>query len=220
MLADPTRATLLTELADGRALPPSELARRARVARPTVSEHLAKLLEARLVAVERGGRHRYYRLAGPEVARALEAVAVIAHPKPVRSLRQADRSDALRAARTCYGHLAGALGVALTDALQDARLMQRAGDRYHLTDAGRSRLAALGMDAPSSGKPCNDWSERRPHVAGPLGVALTSRLFELGWLERLADGRAVRATAAGARELVKEFGVIVEKERVAASRAR
>src|SRR5690349_7473974 len=173
LLADPTRATLLMELVDGRALPPSELAARARVSRATASEHLGKLRDAGFVAVERGGRNRYYRIADHAVAEAIEAVAAIARPRPVRSLRDATRGEAIRVARTCYGHLAGATGVALTDALLERRLVVRDGEAMQLTRAGRERLgSALGLELPaagrrgSAGKSCNDWSERRPHLAG------------------------------------------------------
>jgi hypothetical protein len=139
------------------------------------------------------------------VARALEAVAAIAPPRPVSSLKDAVRSEALRSARTCYGHLAGALGVALADALVSQGLLDAG---FEPTAEGRERLRALGVK-PARGKPCNDWSERRPHVAGPLGVALTRRLFELGWLERPSRSRAVRATAAGRRGLERELGVSI-----------
>jgi DNA-binding transcriptional ArsR family regulator len=213
LLADPTRATLLMELVDGLALPPSELAERARVSRATASEHLAKLRDAGLVAVERGGRNRYYRIADPAVAGAIEAVAAIARPRPVRSLREATRNEAIRAARTCYGHLAGATGVALADALLERGLVVRQDDSIEVTDEGRERLrTALGLELPragtraSEGKPCNDWSERRPHVAGPLGVAITRRLFEVGWIERIGSGRAARVTPEGRRGLSEAFG--------------
>src|SRR6185503_19580017 len=117
------------ELTDGRALPPSELAEVAGVSRSTMSEHLAKLRKAGFLAVERGGRNRYYRLGGPEVATAVEALAALAPRTEVRSLRQANRAGALSAARTCYGHLAGELGVGITDAMLDqAALEHRVGD--------------------------------------------------------------------------------------------
>lgn len=217
LLADGTRASILIELTDGRALPPSELASRARVSRATVSEHLGKLLDAGLVAVERGGRNRYYRLAGAEVAYAIEAVAAIAPARPARSLREANRGEAIRAARTCYGHLAGALGVALADALIVQDLMVREDERFELTPAGGERFERLGV-RPRPGKPCNDWSERRPHLAGPLGVALTTRLFELGWLERPGTSRAVLATAAGTRGLERELGVSIPAGAASSSR--
>jgi DNA-binding transcriptional ArsR family regulator len=208
LIADSSRATILQALADGRALPPSQLAAAARVSRSTVSEHLAKLLDAGLLAVERGGRNRYYRLAGEEVAQALEALAVISPGREVRSLGDATRADALSAARTCYGHLAGRLGVAIAGALIRDGAIERDGDRFALRDTGP--LQSLGLaDPPPHGKPCNDWSERRPHVAGPLGVALAKTLFEQGWIERLPQPRAVRVTAPGRAGLRDALGIDV-----------
>jgi DNA-binding transcriptional ArsR family regulator len=214
LLADRTRAGIVTELVDGRALPPSELAARTGVARSTVSEHVAKLVDAGLLVVERGGRNRYYRLAGPDVAHAVEALAAVAPPRRPRNLRESVQGKAIRAGRTCYGHLAGALGVSLTEALEDRAWMARDGDRYRVSAVGRDALAELGIEIDRldrSGrplaKPCNDWTERRPHVAGPLGVALARRLEALGWIERIGTGRAVRLTADGERGLRETFGL-------------
>jgi DNA-binding transcriptional ArsR family regulator len=190
------------ELADGRALPPSELAEVAGVSRSTMSEHLAKLQKAGFLAVERGGRNRYYRLAGPEVATAVEALAALAPRAEVRSLRQANRAGALGAARTCYGHLAGELGVGITEAMLDRGLIEREAEVFLLTDPGAAFFADLGIEKrPRAGKACNDWSERRPHLAGKLGVALTSRLFELDWIRRTERRRAVQVTKEGQHEL-------------------
>ena len=198
----------------------------AGVSASTVSEHLAKLLDGRLVAVERQGRTRYYRLAGPPVAEALEALARIAPPEPVRSLRQGTHAHALRRARTCYSHLAGRLGVAvMTALLRDGALT--AGPRpgagpdrlsgpgravvYRLTPHGRSALDALGVDrerwAPV--RYCLDWSEQRHHLAGPLGAAVTHRLFDLGWLRRTDRRRVVRLSDAG-REGLGRLGVAAD----------
>jgi DNA-binding transcriptional ArsR family regulator len=202
LMADPSRAAVLVELIDGRALPPSELAEVAGVSRSTMSEHLAKLQRAGFLAVETGGRNRYYRLAGPEVAAAVEALAALAPRTEVRSLRQANRAGALGAARTCYGHLAGELGVGITDALVARGLVEREGEVFLLTDPGAVFFVDLGIEKPPrAGKSCNDWSERRPHLAGKLGVALTKRLFELDWIERTERRRAVRVTKVGRREL-------------------
>jgi DNA-binding transcriptional ArsR family regulator len=208
LMADPSRAAVLMELADGRALPPSELAEVAGVSRSTMSEHLAKLQQAGFVAVERGGRNRYYRLAGPEVAAAVEALGALAPRTEVRSLRQANRAGALGAARTCYGHLAGELGVGITDALVARGLLEREGEVFLLTEPGAAFLRDLGIEKPPrAGKSCNDWSERRPHLAGALGVALTKRLFELDWIRRTERRRAVEVTSSGKRELAARLGI-------------
>lgn len=209
LMADSSRAAVLIELTDGRALPPSELAEVAGVSRSTMSGHLAQLQEAGFLAVERGGRNRYYRLAGPEVAAAVEALGSLAPRREVRSLRQANRATALDAARTCYGHLAGRLGVGITEAMRDRGLLEREAEVFLLTADGGAWLAGLGLEkAPRAGKTCNDWSERRPHLAGKLGVALAKRLFELEWLERTEVRRAVRVTEVGARELRDQLGLV------------
>lgn len=208
LMADPSRAAVLIELSDGRALPPSELAEVAGVSRSTISEHLAKLQRGGFVEVERGGRNRYFRLAGPEVAAAVESLAALAPRLPVRSLRQSNRAGALSAARTCYGHLAGRLGVDLTEALIERQLIEREGDVFLLTGDGAEWLQGIGVGKPPrAGKTCNDWSERRPHLAGKLGVALTRSLFELGWIERTKLARAVRVTPRGREELRDRLGL-------------
>jgi hypothetical protein len=161
--------------------------------------------ETGLLAAERGGRNRYYRLADERVAAALEALAVISPERPVRSLRDANRAGALSEARTCYGHLAGRLGVSIADALTEQGALVRDGDSFAVGDP--APLRRLGLDSPRGAKPCNDWSERRPHVAGPLGVALAKLLFERGWIERLPQPRAVRVTDAGRRGLHDALGI-------------
>jgi DNA-binding transcriptional ArsR family regulator len=210
LMADPSRAAVLMELSDGRALPPSELAEVAGVSRSTISEHLAKLQRAGFLTVERGGRNRYFRLAGPEIAAAVEALAALAPRFPVRSLKQSRRAGALGAARTCYGHLAGRLGVGITEAMLARGLIEREGEVFLLTPAGATWLEHLGIaNPPRAGKACNDWSERRPHLAGRLGVALTRRLFELDWLQRTPRAREVRVTPQGEVGLSRELSLEV-----------
>ena len=210
LMADPSRAAVLAELTDGRALPPSELAEVAGVSRSTISEHLAKLERAGFLTVEKGGRNRYFRLAGPEIATAVESLAALAPRFPVRSLKQSRRAGALSAARTCYGHLAGRLGVGITEAMLARGLIEREGEVFLLTDAGATWLEHLGIaNPPRAGKACNDWSERRPHLAGRLGVALTGRLFELGWLQRTQRTREVRVTPQGEVGLNRELSLEV-----------
>jgi DNA-binding transcriptional ArsR family regulator len=232
VLADQRRARILLALGDGRALPASVLAAEAGVAPSTASEHLGKLVDARLLTVEPHGRHRYFRLAGPEVGRLLETLAGVAPEAPVRSLRQGTRAQAVRAARTCYDHLAGQLGCALMDALLERGILaggdgafdpgQHPRDRlsspgrevdYRLTDRGREALLELGVD-PEAGpgrRPlvqyCVDWSEQRHHLAGALGARIAARLFELGWIRRAARSRAVHLTEEGVAGLRDAFGV-------------
>lgn len=211
LIGDPTRAAFLTALAEGHALPASELAQRAGVSASTASIQLAKLVEGALLVVERHGRHRYYRLGDPAIASAIESLAVIAPPRPARSLGQARIGADLQAARTCYDHLAGALGVRLFDALLAERVLT---EELEPTRRGSRRLCELGIDVDELGRGrrplsrrCLDWSERRHHLAGALGAALASRFFELGWIERTRSSRAVRLTPRGRRALSRELGV-------------
>lgn len=214
LIGEPSRVAMLLSLLGGKSLPASELARAARITPQTASSHLAKLVEGGLLVNESYGRHRYYRLANAEVAHALEALLAIATPKPIRSLRESDQVRAMRFARTCYDHLAGEVGVALTDQLLSLQMIEEADQEFVLTEAGRHKLKSLGVDVEFSPKsrrrfarPCLDWSERRHHLAGVLGASLTNRLFDLGWIERLPEGRAVRLTPAGITGLYEQFGV-------------
>jgi DNA-binding transcriptional ArsR family regulator len=235
LIGDPARARVLSALGDGRELAASVLADEARVAPSTASVHLAKLVDGGLVVAERHGRHRYFRLAGPDVARALEALARIAPQAPVRSLREGTRAHAVRAARTCYDHLAGRLGVALMTGLVDHGVLTGGDGRhergraradrpsaigrdldYRLTDAGARRLRDLGVDVDGALagprapiRYCVDWSEQAHHLSGALGAALATRMFELEWVARLARTRAVRLTDAGRAGLAEHLGVAV-----------
>ncbi len=210
LLGDPARANILTALMDGRALTAKELAFAAHVSPPTASGHLGQLTDAQLLAVERQGRHRYFRLASPLVGQMLESVMAVAGPDqgPLTTWRG---GEALRTARTCYDHLAGRLGVALADALTAADHLLLSPDGGEVTERGHTFLTAFGS-RPGAGKrifcrPCLDWSERRPHIAGRLGVALATRCFDLGWIERQRQSRAVTITEAGARGFADTFGI-------------
>lgn len=209
LIGDPARSAMLAALQDGRALPAGELARHAGVSAPTASAHLGRLLDGRLVEVQRSGRHRYFRLAGGDVAHALEALAVIAPPASVRSLRGAAVGEALAEARTCYDHLAGRLGVALCAGLLRTKALVERDGAFAVGPRARAVLAPLGVDV--AGLPprrtavlrCLDWSERRPHLAGALGAAICARALAEGWVERLPGSRAVRLTPAGSTALAR-----------------
>lgn len=213
LVGDPARANMLNALMDGRALPASELAFFGGISAQTASGHLAKLTAANLLSVAQHGRWRYYKLATPLVGRMLESIMAVAAAGPQRH-RPASRIDAqLRAARTCYDHLAGRLGVGLADALVARGHVVLEDSGGEITAAGHTHLASLGMDVTAVGKsrrvfcrPCLDWSERRPHLAGALGAALAVRAFQLGWIERLPDTRAVGVTAAGRAGFDAAFG--------------
>jgi DNA-binding transcriptional ArsR family regulator len=202
LIGDPTRAAFLLALSEQEALPASELARRAGVTNSTASVQLGKLVRGGLLEVERQGRHRYYRLSNSTVAEALEALAVIAPVRPAGSLREANRAAGIQFARTCYDHLAGAVGVAVTEGLLREGILVRQGSDVAL--ARPDRLEALGVDVAGARtgrrqftRLCLDWTERKYHLAGALGAALTTRLFDLGWIERTVAGRAVRLTKEG-----------------------
>jgi DNA-binding MarR family transcriptional regulator len=204
---------------DGRALTASELAEVAGVTRQTASSHLARMITAGLLAVEKQGRHRYHRLATPAVARMLESIMQVASDRePARRLSIGPRDQALRAARTCYDHLAGRLGVALADAMVDAGQVELASDAGVVTDAGMALFARIGIDVERlvaararTGRrilcrPCLDWSERRHHLAGAVGAALCAHAFEAGWIRRIDGTRAVAVTRTGERMFRDVFG--------------
>jgi DNA-binding transcriptional ArsR family regulator len=224
LIGDPTRAAMLQTLLDGRAQPASALAWAAGVTAQAASNHLAKLVDGGLLAVEREGRHRYYRLASAEVAHVIEALSVLA--APVRSLEipRSSQARALRDARCCYGHLAGRLGVKVCEALVDRDLIRPADAKlYEITDDGRAWFEDLGVAVDALRSPrgvarqCLDWTERRHHLAGPLGVELLEAMTARGWLALEAKGRAVRLTTEGAQALRDRLGVRLEDEgRVAA----
>jgi DNA-binding transcriptional ArsR family regulator len=211
LIGDPTRAAFLMALSEGQSVPAGELARRAGVTASTASIHLARLVDGGLLTVEQHGRHRYYSLAEPAIAAAIESLAVIAPRRPPNSLRQARIGSDLQTARTCYDHLAGALGVALFDALLQERVLT---PDLEATRTGSRRLGELGIDLSEVAagrrgfaRRCLDWSERRDHLAGALGAALATRFFQLGWIERTPSSRAVRVTEAGRTGLARELAV-------------
>jgi DNA-binding transcriptional ArsR family regulator len=218
---DPARAGMLHALMDGRALTASELARVAGITPQTASGHLARLATAGLLAVENQGRHRYHRLASPAVAQMVENLMQVASGSGAMRPRLVvgPRDAALRAARTCYDHLAGRLGVALADALVEGGQIELARDGGTITDAGVVFFSRIGVDLDSvNGRrsarllcgPCLDWSERRPHIAGTIGAALCTHSFGKGWIRRSNETRAVTITPKGQRVFRDEFHARLE----------
>jgi DNA-binding transcriptional ArsR family regulator len=230
LLADPARCRILMALHDGRALPASVLADEAGVSRSTASGHLGRLTNDGLLRVESHGRHRYYRLAGYQVGELLERIMELAPARPVRSLREGTRAAQLRAARTCYDHLAGRLGVALMAGLLRAGHLQGGDGRfvaeravadgargygsdtdYALTRSGWSFLAEIGVHVRDGDRPlvryCVDWSEQRHHLAGRLGHGLLDRFLAASWIDRREVGRGVRVTPSGRAALAELFGI-------------
>jgi len=214
LMAHPTRAAILAALVGGASMPAGQLAGIAGVTASTASEHLARLVEGGLLAVVSTGRHRYFRLAHPAVAHAIEALAAAA-PAPAASPRlPRGVSEEMRLARSCYDHLAGVLGVGVCEALIAQGAVVPGDHALALTPAGESRLAALGVDVEAArarkrrfSPTCIDWTERRFHLAGALGAALLDRCLEAQWVARRAEGRALRVTVAGRRMLQREFGL-------------
>ena len=215
LVGDTARATILAALMSGQAMTGSELAYIARISRPTASEHLARLSEARLIASIKQGRFRYYRIVSPLVATMLESIiAVAAIEVPARHHPRSAQDEALRFARTCYDHLAGHLGVAIGDALVADGHIVLGQDGGEVTDSGRKFLAAFGADLTSGSKgkrifckPCLDWSERRYHLAGWVGAEICRCCADFGWIVRERDTRAVRLTSAGRAGLSGLFGI-------------
>nr|WP_197676435.1 winged helix-turn-helix domain-containing protein [Nakamurella panacisegetis] len=216
LLADRSRVAMCLALIDGRAWTAGELATHAGISRSTASEHLSALVTAGILAQEHQGRHRYLRLAGPEIAQLIEdLVAVVGVPQQPNSLRSVRAAGQLQAARTCYDHVAGDLGVAVFDALVRRRLIDVA-DGLRLTPSGRDFFVDFaGPDAvaPHRSRPllrtCLDWTERRHHLGGALGAVVLQQLLARGWVVRAARHRALAVTGDGAIGLKAAFGVDV-----------
>lgn len=224
LIADPSRAAMLDALLSGGRHSARELAVAAGIAPSTATEHLDRLEAGGLVLSEKVGSRREIRLAGPQVGRALEALAEIAPPRKVTGLRAWHHGEALRAARSCYDHLAGRAGVALADGLVDGDVLRLGDGAFTLTDRGAERLAGFGLDVEAvlgarraTARACVDWSERRPHVGGALGAALLDALLERRWVARApaatgaraTRGRVLRVTDAGRAGLREQLGVVV-----------
>ncbi len=212
LIGDPTRAELLTALLGGQALTASELAVVARVTKPTISAHLAKLVAARLVAIESQGRHRYARLADRRVAHLLESLLGVATRVAVPRATALAREPALRRARVCYDHLAGDLGVLVYDSLEQRGLIEARDGGLGLTAAGRRFFRRLGIEVEPLERgrrplcrSCLDWTARRHHLAGPLASALLERCFTLGWARRARGSRVVHFFALGEAALRERF---------------
>ncbi|WP_315782808.1 MULTISPECIES: winged helix-turn-helix domain-containing protein [unclassified Bradyrhizobium] len=214
LIGDPARANILSALMDGRALTISELARSANVGLPTASTHISKLEAAGLLLSIKQGRHRYVRLSGEDVVHTLETLMLLAARTGHRRVRTGPRDPALREARVCYDHLAGARGVQMFESMVQSRLLECGGGHVRLTNAGRRFAERFGIDLGEHQTKdsvtcvsCLDWSERRDHLAGRLGCACLSRIFALKWARRDKDSRAVLFSANGLREFNRLFPI-------------
>lgn len=215
LIGDPSRANILTALLDGRAWTASELAVSAGVSMPTTSGHLRKLVDGNLLVTEKQGRHRYFRLTNHKVAEALEALAGLAAELPQRRPKRSGPRDlSMRTARTCYDHLAGRLGVGLMEGLVRKAYLIENEKGLFVTDAGNHWFRSVGIDLAHVrsqrrvfARPCLDWSERRPHLAGAIGAALAARYLDQGWIKRLPNSRALKITSKGHHGFQESFGI-------------
>ncbi len=213
LIGDPARANILTALMSGRALTASELANEAGVTLQTASSHLSKLEMGGLICPRREGRHKYFRLAGAEVATVLEALMGLAAGTGQLRHRPGPKDPELRRARVCYNHLAGDMGTQMFDSMCDRGFLKSSGDDLSLTDAGGAFIKGFGIDLgalPESRAPlcraCLDWSERRSHLAGQVGRAMLLRIEDLKWASRVDGTRVVRFTPAGLHAFGQTFG--------------
>lgn len=210
LVGDPARSNMLIALMGGKALTATELAHYAGVTSQTASSHLAKLEDAKILRVQKQGRHRYYELSGPDIAALIESLMGIAERVGHRAVRTGPNEPALRRARVCYDHLAGNYGVTLFDTLRAQNLLA---EDLTLTEAGKAFCADFGIDLHDLArtrrplcKACLDWSVRRTHLAGALGAAFLDRFSALGWAARQPDSRVVRFTTSGEKAFAAKFG--------------
>lgn len=216
LVGDPARANILAALMGGQALTAGELVEAAGVSPQTTSGHLGKLADGRLIACLRQGRHRYYRIATPRVAEMLESIMAVVVDSPPRHRPSSKLDDAIRIARTCYDHFAGELGVGLTDALCAHEHVMLADEGGELSESRIVLFEKFGVDLDAARsrrrifcRPCLDWTERRPHLGGSVGAVLAQRCFDLGWIDRVPNSRALTITKAGRRGLNGTFGLSV-----------
>ena len=216
LVGDPARANILAALMGGRALTAGELVHAAGVSPQTTSGHLGKLTNSRLIACVKQGRHRYYRIATPRVAEMLESIMAVVADAPPRYRPRSKLDDAMRDARTCYDHFAGKLGVGITDALCALGHVTLSDEGGELSESGVVFFEKFGIDLAAARsrrrifcRPCLDWTERRPHLGGTVGAVLAQRCFDLKWVQRTRDSRALVITPAGGRGLTDTFGLSV-----------
>lgn len=216
LIGDPTRAVIMWTLLDGRAFTATELAIVANTSPQNISMHLTKLLDGDLLSVEKQGRHKYYRFSNKEVAYAVEAMANLI-PKPeITSKKETENYPPIKYCRTCYDHLAGKIGVALTDSLLEQKIILNKNDTFQISAEGEKWFSDFGIDIEEAQKqkriflkPCLDWSERRNHLAGSVGAMLLNKMITEDWLRKTKNSRAIIITGKGEKELLKHFKIVV-----------
>ena len=214
LVGDPARANMLCALLDGRALTAGELAYAASVSPQTTSGHLAKLTQAHLLNAVKQGRHRYYKIATPQVAQMLESIMAVAMSTPPRHRPVSKVDEQMRTARTCYDHIAGRLGVGLADTLCGRGHVVLGEDGGEVTPQGHAFFDRFGVPLVEDKRrtfcrACLDWTERRPHLAGAVGAGLATRCLDLGWIKRMRDSRALTITPAGRTGLREVFDLTI-----------
>lgn len=210
LVGDPARANMLSALMGGTALTASELALEAGVSLPTASSHLSKLMEGGLLTLASQGRHRYYGLAGPQVAGMIEAITGVAAAVGPQRVRPGPRDAAMRVARVCYDHLAGDQAVAMLDRLVARQVLLRNDEEIRLGPSAASHFAAIGIDVEGKARrpvcrACLDWSVRRSHLAGTLGAAILDKILAEKWARREKASRAVIFSPTGKQAFEKTF---------------
>ncbi|OMQ09936.1 helix-turn-helix transcriptional regulator [[Flexibacter] sp. ATCC 35103] len=216
LIGDATRAAIMWTLLDGRAFTATELSVAVNTSPQNMSMHLSKLLEADLLAVEKQGRHKYYRFSNKEVAYVVEAMANLI-PKPdILSKKKVENYPPIKYCRTCYDHLAGKIGVALADSLVQQKIIIEKESAFEISTEGEKWFSDFGINLEDAQKqkriflkPCLDWSERRYHIAGSIGTLLLNKMLEQDWIRRTANSRAIIITGKGEKELFKNFKIVV-----------
>jgi DNA-binding transcriptional ArsR family regulator len=216
LIGDATRAAILWNLLDGRAFTATELSIAAGTSAQNISMHLAKLLEANLICVEKQGRHKYYRFSSKEVAYAVEAMANLI-PKPENTLKkETEKYPPIKYCRTCYDHLAGKIGVALTDSLLEQKIILNKNDVFEISSDGKKWFSDFGINLEEAQKqkriflkPCLDWSERRNHLAGSVGAMLLNKMITEDWIRKTKNSRAIIITGKGEKGFLKYFKIVV-----------
>ncbi|WP_313959246.1 ArsR/SmtB family transcription factor [Staphylococcus pettenkoferi] len=214
LIGHKTRLTMLIELSSGKALPAGELARLAHVKPQTASEHLSKLVKANLISVESWGRHRYYKITNDKIIKAINALAVISPSINNNSLRETTKKEKLSYMRSCYGHLAGKIGVRFTESLLENGYLKEFEEYYILTQEGKDWFKLIGLEIEKSmyTKPIPkhiDWTERKYHIAGPVALRITRQLFKLSWIYETDTNRCLEITRKGKEAFEKYLGMDV-----------
>jgi DNA-binding transcriptional ArsR family regulator len=216
LICEPVRATILWTLLDGKAFTATELAIAADTSASNISMHLARLVHANLLKAESHGRHRYYSFSRKEIAYAVEAIAALVPQSSKPPMEVNHTISPVQQCRTCYDHIAGKTGVAVTDALLKQKIITASNNNFELTSKGKKWFLEMDIDTDelqqqrrSFLRPCLDWSERRYHIAGALAAALLDKMFQQDWVRRVKNSRAVVVTAKGQKNLYERLKIVV-----------